>query len=110
MENQVASPGAEAPKIKGFLRKLTDTRILIAAVLLKQILDVVAKASKLLERQDLLIFDVACIIELCMNEIDCLELSLMSEKFVLEGEQQRYNALKLITHHHLFRINSQEKT
>ena len=87
MENLVASPGTESAKIKGFLNKLADAKFLIAAVLLKQILDVAAQASKKFERQDLLMFDVPCIIELCMNDIDCIEHSLKSENFELEGEQ-----------------------
>ena len=76
----------DAPKLKGFLKKLKDARLLTASVLLKQVLDIAATASLKLEKQRLLIFDVPFIVEVCMNEISSLEMTLHAECFEIHGE------------------------
>ena len=86
MENELATPGCDPAKLRGFLKKLTDTRFLTASVLLKQMLDVAATASLKLEKQSLMIFDVGYIIEMCMNDVSAIELSLASEGFEIDGE------------------------
>ena len=95
MENELATPGCDAPKLRGFLKKLTDARMLTASVLLKQLLDIAATASLKLEKQSLFIFDVAYIVEMCMADITSLEMTLLNEHFEIDGELEDEQVLEL---------------
>ncbi|ELU10934.1 hypothetical protein CAPTEDRAFT_212304 [Capitella teleta] len=85
LENAIATPGSKSAKLKGYLKKLKNGKILGVAVLMKSIIDVAAQASLKLERRQLFIFDVACIMDICLTNLESCDGSLATQNFTLNG-------------------------